>query len=107
VSDGENVMTRGAFKAATLPRQPVDATHTAQAAGSVPPIYTKGGCLTYFLGGVGAGSSAGDECLEGLRGNSPALAGRLWGGEAFGVPQRGTAYQPGVKPRVWRTTGAF
>ena len=28
-------------------------------------------------------------------------------GEAFGVPQRGTAYQPGVKPRVWRTTGAF
>ena len=31
----------------------------------------------------------------------------LWGGEAFGVPQRGTAYQPGVKPRVWRTTGAF
>jgi hypothetical protein len=25
-------------------------------------------------------------------------------GEAFGVPQRGTAYQPGVKPRVWRTT---
>jgi hypothetical protein len=29
------------------------------------------------------------------------------GGEAFGVPQRGTAYQPGVKPRVWRTTGAF
>ena len=34
-------------------------------------------------------------------------AGRLGGGEAFGVPQRGTAYQPGVKPRVWRTTGAF
>ena len=33
-----------------------------------------------------------------------------WGleeGEAFGVPQRGTAYQPGVKPRVCRTTGAF
>ena len=30
-----------------------------------------------------------------------------WGGEAFGVPQRGTAYQPGVKPRVWHTTGAF
>ena len=28
-------------------------------------------------------------------------------GEAFGVPQRGTAYQPGVKPRVWHTTGAF
>ena len=28
-------------------------------------------------------------------------------GEVFGVPQRGTAYQPGVKPRVWRTTGAF
>jgi hypothetical protein len=28
-------------------------------------------------------------------------------GEAFGVPQRGTAYQPGVKPRVWRITGAF
>ena len=28
-------------------------------------------------------------------------------GEAFSVPQRGTAYQPGVKPRVWRTTGAF
>ena len=28
-------------------------------------------------------------------------------GAAFGVPQRGTAYQPGVKPRVWRTTGAF
>jgi hypothetical protein len=28
-------------------------------------------------------------------------------GEAFGVPQRGTAYQPGVKPRVCRTTGAF
>ena len=26
------------------------------------------------------------------------------GGAAFGVPQRGTAYQPGVKPRVWRTT---
>ncbi len=34
-------------------------------------------------------------------------AGRLGGGEAFGVPQRGTAYQPGVKPRVWRTTEAF
>jgi hypothetical protein len=34
-------------------------------------------------------------------------AGRLGEGEAFGVPQRGTAYQPGVKPRVWRTTGAF
>jgi len=32
---------------------------------------------------------------------------RLWGCEAFGVPQRGTAYQPGVKPRVCRTTGAF
>ncbi len=31
----------------------------------------------------------------------------LWGVEAFGVPQRGAAYQPGVKPRVWRTTGAF
>jgi hypothetical protein len=31
----------------------------------------------------------------------------LWGGEAFGVPQRGTAYQPGVKPRVGHTTGAF
>ena len=29
------------------------------------------------------------------------------GCEAFGVPQRGTAYQPGVKPRVCRTTGAF
>ena len=29
------------------------------------------------------------------------------GGEAFGVPQRGTAYQHGVKPRVWCTTGAF
>ena len=28
-------------------------------------------------------------------------------GEAFGVPQRGTAYQPGVKPRVCRTTEAF
>jgi hypothetical protein len=28
-------------------------------------------------------------------------------GGAFGVPQRGTAYQPGVKPRGWRTTGAF
>ena len=28
-------------------------------------------------------------------------------GEAFGVPQRGIAYQPGVKPRVWRTNGAF
>jgi len=28
-------------------------------------------------------------------------------GEVFGVPQRGTAYQPGVKPRVCRTTGAF
>jgi len=28
-------------------------------------------------------------------------------GEAFGVPQRGTVDQPGVKPRVWRTTGAF
>ena len=28
-------------------------------------------------------------------------------GEAFGMPQRGTAYQPGVKPRVWRITGAF
>jgi hypothetical protein len=28
-------------------------------------------------------------------------------GEAFGVPQRGTAYQPGVKPRVGHTTGAF
>ena len=27
-------------------------------------------------------------------------AGRLWGGEAFGVPQRGAAYQPGVEPRV-------
>jgi hypothetical protein len=34
-------------------------------------------------------------------------AGRLGEAEAFGVPQRGTAYQPGVKPRVWRTTGAF
>ena len=34
-------------------------------------------------------------------------AGMLWGGEAFGVPKRGTAYQPGVKPRVCRTTGAF
>jgi len=34
-------------------------------------------------------------------------AGRLCAGEAFAVPQRGTAYQPGVKPRVWRTTGAF
>ena len=31
----------------------------------------------------------------------------LWGVEAFGVPQRGTAYQPEVKPRVCRTTGAF
>ena len=31
----------------------------------------------------------------------------LWGGGAFGVPQRGTAYQPGVKPRVRYTTGAF
>ena len=28
-------------------------------------------------------------------------------GAALGVPQRGTAYQPGVKPRVCRTTGAF
>jgi len=28
-------------------------------------------------------------------------------GEAFGVPQRGTVYQAGVKPRVWRTTEAF
>jgi hypothetical protein len=27
------------------------------------------------------------------------LAGRLGESEAFGVPQRGTAYQPGVKPR--------
>lgn len=31
----------------------------------------------------------------------------LWGGEAFGVPQRDTAYKPGVKPRVWRTTFRF
>ena len=31
----------------------------------------------------------------------------LWGGAAFGVPQRGTEYQPGVKPRVRYTTGAF
>ena len=31
----------------------------------------------------------------------------LWGGGAFGVPQRGAAYQPGVKPRVRYTTGAF
>ena len=30
----------------------------------------------------------------------------LWGGEPFGVPQRGTAYQPVVKPRVCSTTGA-
>ncbi len=28
-------------------------------------------------------------------------------GEAFGVPQRSTAYQPGVNPRVWRTTFRF
>jgi len=28
-------------------------------------------------------------------------------GETLGVPQRGTVDQPGVKPRVWRTTGAF
>jgi hypothetical protein len=28
-------------------------------------------------------------------------------GKAFGVPQRGTAYQPGVKPRVGRTTFRF
>ena len=34
-------------------------------------------------------------------------AGRLGGGEAFGVPQRGAAYRPGVTPRVWRTTEAF
>ena len=44
-------MTRGAFKDVTLPRQPVDATHAAQAAGSVPPIYTKRVCLTYFWSG--------------------------------------------------------
>ena len=31
----------------------------------------------------------------------------LWVVDAFGVPQRGTAYQPGVKPRVWRTTFRF
>ena len=43
----------------------------------------------------------------GLRGTEPSLAGKLGGGCVFGVPQRGTAYQPGVKPRVWRTTGAF
>ena len=35
------------------------------------------------------------------------LAGRLGERAAFGAPQRGTAYQPGVKPRVWRTNGAF
>jgi hypothetical protein len=29
------------------------------------------------------------------------------GAEGFGVPQRGTVYQPGVKPRVWRTTFRF
>ncbi len=34
-------------------------------------------------------------------------AGRLGEGEAFGAPQRGIAYQPGVKPWVWRTNGAF
>ena len=28
-------------------------------------------------------------------------------GEAFGVPQRSTVDQPGVKPRVWRTTFRF
>ena len=31
----------------------------------------------------------------------------LWRGETFGVPQWGTAFQPGVKPQVWRTSGAF
>ena len=42
--------------------------------------------------------------LLGLRGTGPALAAASWRrrkalvGEAFGVPQRGTAYQPGVKP---------
>jgi hypothetical protein len=43
----------------------------------------------------------------GLRETGPMRAGKLGGGGAFEVPQRGTAYQPGVKPRVWRTTGAF
>ena len=42
----------------------------------------------------------------GLRGTGPMHAGKLGGGCVFGVPQLGTAYQPGVKPRVWRTTGA-
>ena len=42
--------------------------------------------------------------LLGLRGTGPALAAASWKrrkalvGEAFGVPQRGTAYQPRVKP---------
>ena len=42
--------------------------------------------------------------LLGLRGTGPALAAASWRrrkalvGEAFGVPQRGTAYQPRVKP---------
>ena len=63
-----------------------------------PHLCCGGGVLGLALG-IGAST--------GLRGPGPALAGKLEEGEAFGVPQRGTGYQPGVKPRVCSTNGAF
>ena len=70
-------MTRGAFKAATLPRHPVDATHAVKAAGSVPPIYTIRVCLKYFLRGGMTGLALGMSASRGLRGIGPALADKL------------------------------
>jgi len=126
-------MTLGAFKAATLPSQPPDATH---AAGSVPHIYTKGDSLSSFSDGGVAGLALGisastraprdrscarrerwgqlgfradargeSGCRRSYARSGPVPlplrggAGILGEDEAFGVPQRGSAYQPGVKPR--------
>jgi hypothetical protein len=70
--------------------------------GSVPPIYTKGD--TIYYSDVVAGAPR-----DWSRTRCGLVEAQEGAGEVrlFGVPQRGTAYQPGVKPRVGRTTGAF
>ncbi len=60
-----------------------------------------------------AGARGGSGCRRSNARSGPVplplrgSAGSLGDGEAFGVPQRGTADKPGVKTRVWRTTFRF
>ena len=78
-------MTRGAFKAATLPRHPVDATHAVKAAGSD----SRRGPFIFFWLAEWWCWRWGSVPRWGLRWIGPALAGNVGAGWAFALSREG------------------